>query len=91
MTGQCEDRCNGWFSVSDLIIPNADIRIGMGKVEIVVLCGVNGKCRVILGWSEVDRSAALPSSNDTGAKEIGANPILCSLVGDECVKLCKSG
>jgi hypothetical protein len=55
----------------------------MGEVEIVVACRVSGKCRVILGWSEVDRSAALPSSNDTGAKKIRADPILCSLVGDE--------
>ena len=63
----------------------------MGKVEIVVACGVNGKCRVILDWNEVDRSAALPSSNDTGAKKVGVDPILSRLVGDEFVKLCKCG
>jgi len=55
----------------------------MGKVEVVVTCRVNGECRVILGWSEVDRSATLPSSNDTGAKKICVDPILCSLLGDE--------
>ena len=63
----------------------------MGKVEVIVVSGVNGKCRVILSWSEVDGSAALPSPNDTGAKKVRVDPILCGLIGDELVKLCKYG
>lgn len=63
----------------------------MGKVEVVVACGVKSECRIILSWSKINGSATLPSSNHTGTKKVGADPILRRLVGDEFIELCKHG